>query len=149
MNEIVEQGIPLKKTVLTLISFTSNNLEIVTIQDVMHCLQLATYWLNKGIAQYYGPSDSRDIAQEVAWREEQEDAPVEEMPTEAIEQLKYMTKTTEGIIDVVSSHLRDTQMDAETKFCLTNAKIRLIEATFNIRMTVLAYEGLQSIRRGN
>lgn len=146
MNEVVEQGVPIKKAVITLISFASSNMEIVTVQDVMYCLQLATYWLNRGIAQYYGPSDSRDIHQEIQWAETNQG---ETLPEEATEQLKYIHDTINTVVEVVQSKLDNLTLDQQTKFCLTNASTNLIEATFNTRMTQLAYEGLQSIRRSH
>lgn len=143
MRELVEQGEVLRNIVTVVIRFATNNLNIYTIQDVMHDMQLSTYWLNKAVSEYF--EDTEDSVQHNIDSIE-EPQPSTELPTESLSQLKYISDSLEGILKVVDDHL-DMPLSEPTKFCINCARMRLTEGIFNTRMTVLAYEGLQSLRR--
>lgn len=147
MRELIIQGEILRQIITVIIRFTTQNMNVYTVQDVMHDVQLATYWLNKAVLSGSVESES-DITQETDDISPEEVADVE-LPTESQAQLDWILTELEKLCDLIKGMLHGIPMSDETTFYLTSGLQRLTEAGFNTRMTKIAYEGLKRLGRAD
>lgn len=144
MKELIELKHRLPAIVNVVLSFGQTNREIYPIQDIMHDLQLLTYWLTRAIMATQ--QETEETENEI---DQDSGQPIPQAPAfhTGEDQLAYLEEQFVRLEHDLEDLLIATSTNSPQYFDMYNALVRIIEAGFNTRIANIAYEGLQAHRR--
>lgn len=147
MRELLEYQGRIKPAVGLVLKFAEANPSILAIQDVVYCLQMATYWLREASDMLFHQQENDEL---VSDREESDRIipPPTPTPSSDNELLVILFDMLEKLSHDIYE-FSERGMNDKARTYILNAMTRVNEGKYSVVISNLQYERLQSARSLN